>query len=95
LTPVVRLPDLAIFQIGDAAPHSHLFIAAGHPGDGEPPFDLAADDLPGLRAMLADSGVECSPIEHSEITGHDSFSFVDPEGNRIGVVTPHHSMPAA
>ena len=73
LKPVVCLPDLTIFELGDASPHPHLFITPGEGNRAGPSFDWAADDVVGLHAQLREAGVECSPITHSATSGHSAF----------------------
>jgi catechol 2,3-dioxygenase-like lactoylglutathione lyase family enzyme len=74
---------VAIFEVGDV----DLFL---EPGERAPAgFDLAADDVDAFRERLVDAGVECGPAKTSRTTGHRSFTFTDPDGNTIGVTSPH------
>jgi catechol 2,3-dioxygenase-like lactoylglutathione lyase family enzyme len=64
-----------------------VFLSPGEPGDAD--FDLAADDVDALRTRLVDAGVACDEPRDDKRTGHRSFAFTDPDGNRVRVVSAH------
>lgn len=74
---------IAIFEVGD----TDVFLLPGQPAAAE--FDLAADDVDALRMRLVATGVECEVPKDDTQSGHRGFSFTDPEGNRVRVVSPH------
>jgi catechol 2,3-dioxygenase-like lactoylglutathione lyase family enzyme len=74
---------VAIFEVGDA----DVFLSPGEPA--EAAFDLAADDVDALRGRLAAGGVPCDEPRDDKRTGHRSFAFTDPDGNRVRVTSAH------
>ena len=50
------------------------------------PFDLMGDDLDALHAKLAQRGIDPSPIVRG---GHNSFTFLDPDGYIVTVNNSH------
>jgi catechol 2,3-dioxygenase-like lactoylglutathione lyase family enzyme len=84
LKQIVDLPDVvSIFEVGDA----DFFILPGEPGSAG--FDFAAPDVDDLRASLVAAGVSCTEPRDDPASGHRSFAFTDPDGNRIGVCSAH------
>src|ERR1700736_2597452 len=79
---------ISIFEVGS----THFFIMVGDARG--PSFDFTSPDLAALRTKLLAAGVPCEPRESDEVSGHDSFSFEDPDGNRISVCNSHPTMPA-
>ncbi|TMB74895.1 MAG: hypothetical protein E6I57_10160 [Chloroflexi bacterium] len=74
---------VAIFEVGDV----DVFLLPGASGEAE--FDLAADDLDGLRARLVAAGVSCTEATDSKQSGHRGFTFTDPDANRVRVTDAH------
>ncbi len=74
---------VAIFEVGD----TDLFLAPGGPAAAE--FALAADDVDALQRELVAAGVACDEPRDDRRTGHRSFGFTDPDGNRVRVVSAH------
>ena len=84
LKQTVYYPDaVAIFEVGDV----DVFLQPGDPGEAE--FDLAADDVDALRGRLVSAKVNCSEVTDSQRTGHRSFGFTDPDGNRVRITSAH------
>lgn len=84
LRQILHIPKVVgIFAVGDV----DFFISPGEPRVAA--FDFAADDVDGVRAKLAAASVECSEPSDDGVTGHRSFTFTDPEGNRITVLSAH------
>jgi len=82
LRQIFDLPVVKIFRVGDV----DLFISKGQPE--ALVFDLATDDIDAMRDRLGAGGVSVDPIR-DEPPSHRSFAFVDPEGNRVTVVSAH------
>lgn len=83
LRQLVDVPGVvAIYTVGDA----DLFISPGAPAA---EIDLASDDVDGMRARLVAAGVECGEARDDRRSGHRSFPFTDPDGNRIVVTSAH------
>jgi catechol 2,3-dioxygenase-like lactoylglutathione lyase family enzyme len=51
------------------------------------PFDLMADDVDALQAMMVARGDEATPV--AEAGGHRSFTFTDPDGYLVTVHNSH------
>lgn len=74
---------IAIFEVGD----TDVFLLPGEPAAAE--FDLAADNVEALHGRLLAAGVQCDAPKDDKRSGHRGFSFTDPEGNRVRVVSAH------
>lgn len=74
---------IAIFEVGD----TDVFLLPGEPAAAE--FDLAADDVDALHGRLVAAGVECEAPKDEKRSGHRGFSFTDPDGNRVRIVSAH------
>lgn len=74
---------IAIFEVGD----TDMFILPGTPDAAE--FDLAADDVDALYRRLVAAGVECDEAREEKQSGHRGFTFTDPDGNRLRVISAH------
>lgn len=74
---------VAIFEVGT----TDVFLVPGASSDVG--FDLAADDIDALRDRLVTAGVACPAPTVDKVSGHRSFTFSDPEGHRIVVVSAH------
>lgn len=84
LTPSVSHAGVvAIFEVGDV----DVFLSPGDPATAS--FDLAVDDVDAFRARLVASGVPCGEAKDSGRSGHRSFAFADPDGNRVQVTSAH------
>ncbi len=86
LRQIFDIPAVKIFRVGDV----DLFISKGEPGDLG--FDLATNNIDAMRDRLSAGGVSCDPIR-DDPPSHRSFMCVDPEGNRVTVVSAHADQP--
>lgn len=82
LRQIFDIPVVKIFRVGGV----DLFISRGDTAPIE--FDLAADDVDGIREKLIAENVTCEPVR-DDPPSHRSFVFVDPEGHRVTVVSAH------
>ncbi len=87
LKHVVRSAYFNAFEVGDA----HFCIMPGKPRK-QVAFDFTTDDVDALRARLVKEGVVCTKAEDDRMSGHRSFTLVDPWGHNITVYSAHEPM---
>lgn len=73
------------FRVGTV----HFSVMLGDPNPAVT-FDFTSDDVHALQQRLRHTGIECSEVEHHVESGHDLFSFVDPDGRRMTVWSHHY-----
>ncbi len=85
LRPVFKNDEITIFELRGGTHVIMILDEAAEEGDAE--FDFMVEDIDATYASFTSLGLDVSEVDRGDI--HDSFTVLEPGGNRIKVNSTH------